>query len=313
MGAKDTSGCIERFGTRYAGVFPFFETVVQHYDASLQVILDRIAGKVTSDAEIEAFTNNTPSLSKPLEERKLDYIQLGGGKQPESQSSVSFVSTSKVVIAEHVSSRLSLQLTVSLQVTKSISRFLARSRARNDFSNRGEFLQTLADKNRASTSEILAPTVDSSSTSKGTDMQEHSSCARVDAKTIDRANQIKYDIMKNEDGPLTRISSTEVPLSDSSVNAQGLPESATIASSSIPRRSSLQGESPLHPRKRRRLADVEESTKDSSSQIPPTVQNETDGISAALVPAIDERIQNIEEHLSLRYGMDRLLRLNRKC
>ncbi|KII92625.1 hypothetical protein PLICRDRAFT_89194 [Plicaturopsis crispa FD-325 SS-3] len=87
---------------------------------------------------------------RTLEERKLDYVQLEGSAEPRSHTST----------------------------TKEISKFLARNRARNDASNRTEFLHARPD---------------------GTP-----SCARVDAKTIDRDVQMKYDIAQNEEGPLRR-------------------------------------------------------------------------------------------------------------
>ncbi|KAK0443768.1 hypothetical protein EV421DRAFT_1803181 [Armillaria borealis] len=62
-------------------------------------------------------------------------------------------------------------------LTKSISQYLSRNRAQNDASNRAEFLR---------------PT----------------SCARTDAKTLDRDTQMKYDTAKNEDGPLLSSSGT---------------------------------------------------------------------------------------------------------
>ncbi|PBK74609.1 hypothetical protein ARMSODRAFT_950611 [Armillaria solidipes] len=61
-------------------------------------------------------------------------------------------------------------------LTKSISQYLSRNRARNDASNRAEFLRPPSDI----------------------------SCARTDAKTLNRDTQMKYDIAKNEDGPLRR-------------------------------------------------------------------------------------------------------------
>ncbi|KAG7443157.1 uncharacterized protein BT62DRAFT_904406 [Guyanagaster necrorhizus] len=66
-------------------------------------------------------------------------------------------------------------------VTKSISQYLGRNRARNDASNRAEFLRPTSE----------------------------TSCARTDAKTLDRDTQMKYDIAKNEDGPLRRTTKKE--------------------------------------------------------------------------------------------------------
>ncbi|KAK0222064.1 hypothetical protein IW262DRAFT_954328 [Armillaria fumosa] len=61
-------------------------------------------------------------------------------------------------------------------LTRSISQYLSRNRARNDASNRAEFLHPPSD----------------------------TSCARTDAKTLNRDTQMKYDIARNEDGPLRR-------------------------------------------------------------------------------------------------------------
>lgn len=38
---------------------------------------------------------------------------------------------------------------------------------------------------------------------------KNASCARLDAKTIDREEQMKYDIVKNEDGPLSKTMKQE--------------------------------------------------------------------------------------------------------
>lgn len=78
-----------------------------------------------------------------------------------------------------------------LKVTKAISQFLAQNRAKNDASNRAEFLESLAQKRRRLD-------IDPGSA-------EHiPSCARTDAKPLDRDSQMQYDIAKNEDGPLRR-------------------------------------------------------------------------------------------------------------
>ncbi|KAG2154364.1 uncharacterized protein EDB93DRAFT_1131789 [Suillus bovinus] len=100
---------------------------------------------------------------RPLEERKLDYVHLSGSAKPQSQTSI----------------------------TRSISQFLAQNRARNDASNRTEFLESLAQKRRRLN-------LDPDST------EPIPSCARTDAKHLDRDVQMKYDIAKNEDGPLRR-------------------------------------------------------------------------------------------------------------
>jgi hypothetical protein len=77
------------------------------------------------------------------------------------------------------------------KITKSVSEFLAQNRAKNDASNRIEFLESLAQKRRRLN-------LDPEST------DPIPSCARTDAKHLDRDSQMKYDIAKNEDGPLRR-------------------------------------------------------------------------------------------------------------
>ena len=79
------------------------------------------------------------------------------------------------------------------QVNKSISLLLARSRARNDASNRAELLH--ASKRRR-----LVP-----------DDNNVPSCARVDAKEVDRDVMMKFDVAKNEEGPLRRTMKNEAP------------------------------------------------------------------------------------------------------
>lgn len=87
-------------------------------------------------------------------------------------------------------SRIHSPLYVS-QTIKEISLFLARNRARNNASNTAEFLS------RRSQDPEVSP--------RG----ETPSCARTDAKSIDRDLQMKYDIAKNEDGPLRSTLRTE--------------------------------------------------------------------------------------------------------
>ncbi|KAI0645795.1 hypothetical protein C8Q79DRAFT_1071341 [Trametes meyenii] len=159
-------------------------------------------------------------LERPLEERKLDYVHLANNAKPRSQTSL----------------------------TKDISHFLARNRARNDASNRKEFLLSLAEKRRRlNENGDFAP------------LEPSPSCARTDAKTQNRDLQMKYDIAKNEDGPLRRTLKSETV--DESSGASG---STTHAPSG--------------------------STNDSN-----------DCPSAGRYPALDERLQDIEKHLAIRY------------
>jgi hypothetical protein len=77
------------------------------------------------------------------------------------------------------------------QTIKEISLLLARNRARNDASNAAEFL-------------FRGPR-----TSEADPEGDTASCARADAKPINRDTQMKYDIAKNEDGPLHSTLRTE--------------------------------------------------------------------------------------------------------
>ncbi|CAL1706400.1 unnamed protein product [Somion occarium] len=110
---------------------------------------------------------NQHSGDRPLEKRKLDYIHLANGVEPRSPTSV----------------------------TKSISSFLAQNRARNDASNRQEFLLSLPEKRQRLNED-------------GDSTTPIPSCARTDAKTQNRDLQMKYDIAKNEDGPLRKTMKT---------------------------------------------------------------------------------------------------------
>lgn len=83
-----------------------------------------------------------------------------------------------------------------MQINKSISELLARNRARNDASNRAEFLHTYG-------------CLHTSEASEG-DEVESASCARADAKTVDRDVMMKFDIAKNEEGPLRRTLKVEM-------------------------------------------------------------------------------------------------------
>ncbi|KAI8994014.1 hypothetical protein BD414DRAFT_481128 [Trametes punicea] len=160
------------------------------------------------------------SQERPLEERKLDYVHVAEGFRPRSQTSV----------------------------TREISRFLAQNRARNDASNRNEFLLSLAEKRkRLNESGDAVPA------------EPIPSCARTDAKTQNRDVQMKYDIAKNEDGPLRRTLKSGAPPNS------GRAETATRASAN--------------------------GTSASQAGIP----------TAERYPALDERLQNIEKHLAIRY------------
>ncbi|EJD03187.1 uncharacterized protein FOMMEDRAFT_20354, partial [Fomitiporia mediterranea MF3/22] len=148
--------------------------------------------------------NVDPALpKKTLEERKLEYVQVQDGVEAQTPSST----------------------------IRSISNLLRQSRKRNDASNRTEFLQSVAEKRRrlntlgeSSSSapdkdpnNILSPEVQEGGVNDNMDVDVSlSSCARADAKSQDRDFQMKYDIAKNEDGPLKRTMKREQVDNDSS-------------------------------------------------------------------------------------------------
>ena len=148
-----------------------------------------------------------------------------------------------------------------MKINKSISAFLAKNRARNNASNRSEFLYTLADKKR----KLLDD-------QNGGDTVPIPSCARTDAKPVDRDLQMKYDIAKNE-GPLRRTVKAAVAEENSAEERKEEQKKAAV----IPDASSDQ--------------DVEERA------------------TAAGYPGIDERLNNVENHLAIRYGTHHLCHL----
>ncbi|KAI0310841.1 hypothetical protein OF83DRAFT_1178151 [Amylostereum chailletii] len=138
------------------------------FEADMLTINPEWEGKAVPSA-LEALSQNISRLfassaadgapTRPLEERKLDYMHVEKDAEVRSPG----------------------------EINKSISLLLARSRARNDASNRAEFLHQAKRRRLASG-----------------DSPDESSCARADAKTIDRDVMMKFDVAKNEEGPLRR-------------------------------------------------------------------------------------------------------------
>ena len=116
------------------------------------------------------------SPQRSLDQRKLEHVSLRPGTEPRTQQ------CAPRELSEFISSTHSPPH--ASQTIKDISLFLARNRARNGASNRAEFL------------------VRRSQNPEGDPQGDAPSCARTDAKPIDRDLQMKYDIAKNEDGPL---------------------------------------------------------------------------------------------------------------
>jgi hypothetical protein len=146
------------------------------------------------------------------------------------------------------------------QINKEISTFLAKNRLRNDASNRSEFLLSLSEK-RKHLQELDDPPEDNAAVS---------SCARTDARVFDRDAQMKYDIAKNDEGPLRRTKAKK--------------DERHPASSKL----NIHTESPL--------------TSDGAIVVP----NDQESLPKDH-PGVDERLGNIESHLAVRYGKTRLL------
>jgi hypothetical protein len=93
-------------------------------------------------------------------------------------------------------------------------------------------------------------------------------CARVDAKAIDRDAQMKYDIAKDDCGPLSR-----------SAKAGLLSVKGKIKSS------------PLEAERT--------ETKPKT-----TIKQEIDeDVPSTRYPGLDERLKSIEDHIAVRFGM----------
>ncbi|EAU91166.2 hypothetical protein CC1G_03334 [Coprinopsis cinerea okayama7 len=176
-------------------------------------------------------------------------------------------------------------------MTKSISQFLARNRARNNASNRAEFLYSLSERRKQlaalqSADSTTEATPQNSTDKKNGELKQRSpstvdprnvsSCARTDARPIDRDAQMKYDIAKNSDGPLSRT------------RAKG---KANIGDKRAHRGDGADGTS--DGRRVRRRTESEVLTKEPSEE-------EEEG-TPSRYPALDDRLKNIEAHFAVRY------------
>ncbi|KAG5650382.1 hypothetical protein H0H81_012424 [Sphagnurus paluster] len=143
------------------------------------------------------------------------------------------------------------ELAKGISINKDISQFLARNRARNDASNRAEFVYTLAQKRQKLAAE-------------GLDMDPSPSCARTDAKPLDRDVQMTYDIAKNEEGPLSRTMHGESVEEIDKVGNKG-------------------------------------NSKMDEAQLAKIQAQGDAGWTKEQHPGLDERLSNIETHLAVRY------------
>ena len=152
---------------------------------------------------------------------------------------------------------------------------MAKNQARNDASNRAEFLSSLAERRKRQRIEEDGGGDSTHSTSiDSSDAMDSDiggkTCARVDAKIIDRDAQMKYDIAKDDCGPLSR--SAKAGLLSSS--GKGKMKSS--------------------------LLEAEETETKPKTPIKQEIDEEVPSTS---YPGLDERLKNIEDHIAVRFGM----------
>jgi hypothetical protein len=145
------------------------------------------------------------------------------------------------------------------QLNRSISAFIAQNRARNNVSNRNEFL----GKRRR----ILDETAPEASSSLEIELP---TCARTDAVPVNRDVQMKYDVAKNEDGPLRRTMKDVQP----DKNARNNPDTGKGKGKG-------------------------KASASGDGDMPTTLQRH---------PGLGERFVNLEGHLAVRYGECEVIR-----
>lgn len=152
---------------------------------------------------------------------------------------------------------------------------MAKNQARNDASNRAEFLSSLVERRKhqrvgdGDDDSAHSTSIDSSD-AMGSDIGGKT-CARVDAKAIDRDAQMKYDIAKDDCGPLSR-----------SAKAGLLSEKGKMKSSPL-------------------------EAEGMETKPKTTIKQEIDeDIPSTRYPGLDERLKNIEDHIAVRFGMSGL-------
>ncbi|KAJ7680613.1 hypothetical protein DFH06DRAFT_904327, partial [Mycena polygramma] len=206
-------------------------------------LLDLLKGIIAIQQGAMAETP-PPEHNRPLDERKLDYVHA---PNPSSHTSI----------------------------TKSISTFLAQNRAKNDASNRAEFLHSLAEKRKRIDDAASRVNPDGVSTPPNDD----ASCARTDAKPVDRDVQMKYDIAKNNDGPLRRT--TRQKANGKAAEATPAPTPSTTATATRTKTKS--------------------AARDKKAASPAAVKAEHDAKPNVLHFGLDQRLGNIETHFSVQY------------
>ncbi|KAF6763273.1 hypothetical protein DFP72DRAFT_1060448 [Ephemerocybe angulata] len=177
--------------------------------------------------------DQTKDARIPLEDRKLTYLKLAEGEIPRTRTSIN----------------------------KSISQLLAKNRAKINESNRSEFLYSMSERRQ----KIQEATSDTPTT---VDPALLGSCARTDAKSIDRDEQFRYDVVKNTgDGPLSRtMKAGETKVDEAIAEARVKSESGNLSTEELLRRA-----------------------------------QDEERLTASRYPALDERLKNVESHFAVRF------------
>lgn len=211
---------------------------------ALQTLVKRLSGvseylkmNPTSNDPDSAMSVDEDDQTKdariPLEDRKLTYLKLAEGEVPRTPTSIN----------------------------KSISQLLAKNRAKINASNRSEFLYSMSERRQ----KIQEATSDTPTTVDPTLL---GSCARTDAKSIDRNEQFRYDIVKNTgDGPLSRtMKAGETKADEATAEARVKSEIGTLSTEELLRRA-----------------------------------QDEERLTASRYPALDERLKSVESHFAVRF------------
>ncbi len=132
-----------------------------------------------------------------------------------------------------------------------------------------------------------------------------SSCARGDAKPVDRDKQMKYDIAKNGEGPLTKtVKQPEPNLSPTSaLDSQQTPPSLAHEKKRKIGDLDLDQAAAASKSKSKRSKGKEKETETAGEALDEGNEETIDArLTADDMPAVNERLKNIEEHFALRYG-----------
>lgn len=146
-----------------------------------------------------------------------------------------------------------------------------------------------------------------------------SSCARVDAKPVDRDKQMKFDIAKNGEGPLTKTvkqpaagpppANTAPALSPSTAANLQQAEQAPVSLAQEKKRKlgELDHEQIVAASKPKLKRKLKGKGKETTEILDEVAQEDEETFEARFtaddMPGVGERLKNIEEHFALRYGL----------